>query len=129
MSRIRIYTNESCPYCKTVKEELEKKDIKFINMDTTEHKLAWEDIVRLTGVPTVPTIECGDEFFSPGRDFGNPTHLINIIENYREYNHDYARRTLEKVKTLNYNMGNAFQRMDQLLKQIETKLNIEENDG
>ena len=129
MDRIRIYTNETCPYCKSIKEELEKKDIKFINMDTTEHKTAWQDIVNLTGISTVPTVECGDEFLVPGRDFSNPAHLINIIENYRDYNHGYTRRTLEKVKTLNYNMGQALQRMDQLLKQIETKLNVEENDG
>ena len=121
MDRIRIYTNETCPYCKTVKEELEKKDIKFINMDTTRHKIAWEDITNLTGMPTVPTIECGDEFLVPGRDFGNPAHLINIIENYREYNYDYTRRTLEKVKTLNHNIGQAFQNLDKILKQIETK--------
>ena len=122
MDRIRIYTNETCPYCKTIKEELEKKDIKFINMDTTEHKMAWEDITKLTGMPTVPTVECGNEFFVPGRDFNNPTHLINMIENYREYNYDYARRTLEKVKTLNYNISMAFGRLDQTIKQIENKI-------
>ena len=122
MNKIEIYTNQSCPYCKSVKEELEKKDIKFINMDTNKHKEAWQDIINLTGVSTVPTIECGDEFLVPGRDFGNPTHLINIIENYKEYNYDYAKRTLEKVKTLNYNMGQAFQKMDQLLRQIENKI-------
>jgi len=122
MGRIRIYTNETCPYCKTVKEELEKKDIKFINMDTTEHKIAWEDITNLTSIPTVPTIECGDEFLVPGRDFNNPAHLINIIENYRECNYDYTRRALEKVKTLNYNISKAFQNLDKLLKQIENKI-------
>ena len=122
MDIIRIYTNETCPYCKTIKEELEKKDIKFINMDTTEHKIAWEDITNLTGIPTVPTIECGDEFFVPGRDFNNPTHLISMIKNYREYNYDYARRTLEKVKTLNYNISMAFVRLDQAIKQIENKI-------
>ena len=32
----------------------------------------------------------------------------------------------EKIKTLNYNMSMAFNRTDQLLKQIENKLNIED---
>ena len=122
MDRIRIYTSETCPYCKTIKEELVKKDIKFINMDTTEHKVAWEDITNLTGMPTVPTIECGDEFLVPGRDFNNPTHLISIIKNYREYNYDYAKRALEKIKTLNYNISMAFARLDQTIKQIENKI-------
>ena len=122
MDRIRIYTSETCPYCKTIKEELVKKDIKFINMDTAEHKVAWEDITNLTGMPTVPTIECGDEFLVPGRDFNNPAHLISIINNYREYNYDYAKRALEKIKTLNYNISMAFARLDQTIKQIENKI-------
>jgi len=125
MNRIKIYTNKACPYCKSIKEELDKKDIKFINMDTTEHKNEWQEVVNLTGMGNVPTIKHGDEFFVPGRDFGNPEHLINILNNKEKSKYDYSRQTFEKVKTLNYNMGQAFQRMDQLLKQIETKLNVE----
>jgi hypothetical protein len=34
-----------------------------------------------------------------------------------------SRITLEKIKTMNYNMGQAFGRLDQLLRQIETKIN------
>jgi hypothetical protein len=34
--------------------------------------------------------------------------------------------TLEKIKTMNYNMGQAFGRLDQLLRQIETKINKDE---
>ena len=76
-----------------------------------------------------PTIKCGDTFLVPGRDFGNPKQLINILEVYKESKHDYSRQAFERLKTLNFQMGQAFGRMDQLLKQIETKLNIEENDG
>jgi glutaredoxin len=129
MNRIKIYTNETCPYCKSIKEELDKKDIKFINMDTTEHKNEWQEVVNLTGMGSVPTVKYNGEFYVPARDFGNPEHLINILNNKENSKYDYSRQTFEKVKTLNYNMGQAFQRMDQLLKQIETKLNIEENDG
>jgi hypothetical protein len=31
--------------------------------------------------------------------------------------------TLEKIKTMNYNMGQAFGKLDQLLRQIEAKIN------
>ena len=129
MNKIRIYTNQTCPYCKAVKEELEKEDIKFINMDTTEHEVEWQIVVNLTGVPTVPTIEYNDEYFVPGRDFGNPKQLVSMLRSHADSPHEQSKRTFERVKTLNYNMGQAFQRMDQLLRQIETKLNVEENDG
>jgi glutaredoxin len=129
MDIIKIYTNETCPYCKSIKEELDKKDIKFINMDTIEYKAEWQIIVNLTGMPTVPTIEYNDEYFVPGRDFGSPQQLISMLEIHTKSPYEQSKRTFERVKTLNYNMGNAFQRMDQLLRQIETKLNIEENDG
>ncbi len=129
MEKIQIYTNKSCPYCKSIKEELIKAKIEFENKDTLEYKDEWHEIIGLTGMPNIPTIKYNNEFFVPGRDFGNPLHLINIINNYQKCKQDYVRQTLEKVKTLNYNMGQAFQKMDQLLKQIETKLKIEENDG
>ena len=37
--KIIIYTNEQCPYCKQVKEELEKNNIKFENRITEKYKL------------------------------------------------------------------------------------------
>ena len=37
-----------------------------------------------------------------------------------------SRITLEKVKTLSYSINMAFGRLDQLLRQIETKLNKED---
>jgi len=151
MNKIEIYTNKSCPYCKSVKEELTKAEIEFENKDTAEHKDNWQKIVNLTGMPNVPTIIRKskdyvhmdheennrpviktfevESIYVPGRDYSSPDHLINILNNKEGSKHDYSRQTFEKVKTLNYNMGQAFQKMDQLLKQIETKLNIEENDG
>jgi hypothetical protein len=98
-------------------------------MDTIEYKAEWQVIVNLTGMPTVPTIEYNDEYFVPGRDFGNPKQLVSMLRSHADSPHEQSKRTFERVKTLNYNMGQAFQRMDQLLRQIETKLNVEENDG
>ena len=119
MDRIKIYTNETCPYCKSIKEELEKKNVKFINMDTTEHKIAWQDVVSLTGMPTVPTIEYENEYFVPGRDFNSPEQLIGILENFKSSSYSDSRRTLERLKTLNFHINTAFGRLDQSLKQME----------
>ena len=121
---IKVYTNETCPYCKLVKEELTKNNVEFTNMNTVEHKDQWQEIVNLTGIPTVPTIEYNNEYFVPNRDFGTPQQLVIMLKAYTDSPYKQSKRIFERVKTLNYNMGQAFQRMDQLLKQIENKLNI-----
>ena len=129
MNKITIYTNETCPYCKSIKEELTNANIKFENKLTTENEAEWNSIVNLTGIPTVPTINYGDDVLVPQRDFGNPQHLINILSNESGSEYSYSRQTFERVKTLNNNINMAFNRLDQMLRQIETKLNTEENDG
>jgi len=119
---ITIYTNETCPYCKAVKEELEKQNIKFLNRLTSEYPDDWNDIVSLTGMPNVPTIIYKDEIYVPGRDFQNPQVLLNKLTSYAPPKYNDLKKAIEKIKTLNYNVSVAFSRMDQLLKQIETKI-------
>ena len=120
MNEIEIYTNETCPYCKQIKEELTKKNIEFENKLTPDFVEEWQDVINLTGMPTVPTIKCNDEYFIPGRDFQNPQQLINILQNFKSSSFDDARKTLERIKTLNFHINTAFGRVDQLLRQIET---------
>ena len=124
---ITMYTNENCPYCKQVKEELEKQNIEFLNKLTSEHTADWQEIVNLTGMPTVPTIKYNDEYFIAGRDFGGPQQLVTMLNSYTDSPHDQSKRIFERMKTLNYNIIMAFNRMDGILRQIETKLNTEEN--
>jgi glutaredoxin len=128
MDKIEIYTNNNCGYCKAVKEEFEKQNIEFENKNTEDYKKEWQDIVGITGMPTVPTIKYKGEFLVAGRDFGNPTNLIDIISNGFKSHEFFSRYknekiTLEKIKTMNYNMGQAFGKLDQLLRQIEAKIN------
>jgi len=129
MNKIIIYTNETCPYCKQIKEELNKNEIEFDNLNTKDNVLEWQEIVELTGMPTVPTILYNGEYLVAGRDFGNPHQIVHKLKNFIESKHDKVYQLNEKIKTLNYNMGAAFSKVDQLLTKIENKLNIEENDG
>ena len=125
---ITIYTSETCPYCNTIKETLEKNDIKFIEKLISEYKEEWGDIGSLTNMSQTPTIIINNEYFVPGRDFFNPEHLINIIKEFKESKFDYSIRSFERVKSLNFNILTAFNRLDTTLRNIETKLNIEENE-
>jgi len=126
MSKIEIYTNETCPYCKTIKEELKKENIKFKEKLTSEFPDEYQQIVNLTGLPTVPNIKYQDEYFLPTRDFQNPQHLINIIKSFKKSNYSQSKQTLEKLKTLGYSINMAFTRLDQLLRQIETNTKKDE---
>jgi len=126
MEKIIIYTNEVCPYCKQVKEELTKNKIEFEVRLTSEFETEWQNITNLTGMPTVPTVYFKNNYFVPSRDFGNSQGLINVLENFKESEFSEPRQALERTKTLNYNMIMAFNRMDGILRQIETKLNTED---
>ena len=122
MNKVIIYTNETCPYCKQVKEELTKNNIEFENILTSDNKDKWNNIVSLTGIPSVPTIFYSEEYLVPGRDFRSAQHLVEVISNYKTTSFSVEKRTIEMLKTLNYNIGVAFSRTNQMLTKIEEKL-------
>ena len=119
--KIRVYTNEACPYCKQVKQELTKNNIEFENILTSKAE-DWQSIVDFTGMPTVPTVCFDDQYLVPGRDFSSADSLIKLIQNYKTSNFTTQEITLEKLKTLHYNISTAFNRTNQILTQIENKL-------
>ena len=122
-----IYTNETCPYCKQIKEELNKNGIGYTERLTNDWETEWKDASMSTGIPSVPTIYYKDNFLSPGRDYRSASHLIDIIKGYSESSFSIEKQTLEKLKTLTYNISVAFSRTDQLLRQVENKLNPKED--
>ena len=128
MKKITIYTNETCPYCIQVKENFTKEKIKFKEKNIVKVEKEWREIVSLTGLPTVPTILYDEEYLVAGRDFQNPQQIVNILQNFKSSSYDDARKTLERMKTLNFHINTAFMRMDQLLRQIETNTKKEEDE-
>ena len=128
MKKIIIYTQDTCGYCETVKDELTKNNIEFEVRLINEFQNEWNKIVGLTNLPTTPTVYYKENYFIPGRDFGNANNLIDILKNYKQSEFKTSIQVLEKVKTMNYNIATAFARLDQLLRTIETKLNTEEDE-
>jgi len=127
MKKLIIYTNDTCPYCKQVKEELKKGKVKFEERLTSEYKKEYGEIQGLTGMATVPTLHYKKDYFIAGRDFGNPKQLVEILKNYEPVTLDVNTQILERIKSLNYNISMAFNRLDQLLRQIENNTKKEEN--
>ena len=116
---IIIYTNEQCPYCKQIKEELDRNNIEYIDRLTIDWKSEWQEVVNLTGMPITPTIYYKNNYFIPSRDFSNPQHLVGILNDFEKSSFSIEKQTFERLKTLNHNINVAFGRLDQLLKQIE----------
>ena len=125
MDKIIIYTQETCGYCNTVKDALNKENIEFEERLTNEHLNDWKKITSLTNMPTTPTIYYKENYFVAGRDFPNAEILVNVLKSYINPGSVNLFKVLENIKTLNYNMATAFGRLDQLLRTIETKLNKE----
>ena len=126
MEKITIYTQSACGYCKTIKDALDKNNIEFEEKLTGEWKDEWQKINSLTNMPTTPTIHYKENYFVAGRDFPSPEVLINILKNFNGNNDVSLFKVLENIKTLNYNMATAFGRLDQLLRQVEQKVNKKE---
>ena len=123
MEKITIYTQSACGYCKTIKDALDKNNIEFEEKLINEHLDEWQKINSLTNMPTTPTIHYKENYFIAGRDFPSPEILINILNSFNGTNDVSLFKVLENMKTLNYNMATAFGRLDQLLRQIEQKVN------
>ena len=125
MTKIIIYTQLTCHYCKVVKDALNKDNIEFEERLINEHSEDWKKITNLTNMPTTPTIHYKDNYFIAGRDFPNPDILISILKDFVSTEDVSLFKISENIKTLNYNMSTAFGKLDQLLRTIETKLNKE----
>tara|TARA_R110002012_G_scaffold39827_2_gene109873 strand:- start:137 stop:532 length:396 start_codon:yes stop_codon:yes gene_type:complete len=127
MEEIKIYTNETCNFCKELKTSLDEKEIKYTNIDTSKNKEEWQKVVDTTFIPTVPTVLYKDTYFVAGRDFNNAHHLESVLSSFNGFDYDDPRLLLERLRTLTFSITMAFQRMDGILKQIETKINTNEH--
>ena len=125
---ITIYTNETCPYCKTIKEKLKEENIKFTEKNVLKFTDEWSSINELTGMAQLPTLVFDKEYYIPGRDYFNPEHLISTIKESKKSKFNYSIRSFERIKTLNFNILSAFNQLQTVLSKIENKLNIEENE-
>jgi glutaredoxin len=128
MEEIKIYTNETCNYCKELKKSLDEEKVEYTNINTHKHEQEWQKVVDITFIPTVPTIEYKDTYFVAGRDFHNGKQLMEMLKSFKGFDVDDPRLVLERIRTLTYSMTMAFGRMDNLLRSIEGKLKTEKDE-
>mgnify|MGYP003142575887 CR=1 FL=1 len=127
-----IYTNENCGYCKTMKDKFNEKEVKFIEKERSKNISEWNEVSRLTGLPTFPTLEFNGGYYIPGRDFNNPDQIVDYI---KEWNSDDNLKQnsdivlLEAFKTLTFTLTMSLNRLQQELQQIKQQINGDESNN
>lgn len=61
MSKIKIYTTPTCPYCWALKNFLKERDIQFEEIDVSKDEKAAMEMIEKTGQSGVPVLEINDE--------------------------------------------------------------------
>lgn len=87
-----VYTMEGCPFCQTMKEELEKNNLPFIQRDIHEYEDEYEEFVRITENEYVPALmlftldeneNASDvQLLAPDRDFEDIYEGVKMAKNY-----------------------------------------------
>ena len=116
---IIIYTGSTCGACKQMKDLLDKKEIKYTEKEIDKHQEEWNKIVQLTGLGSFPTLNIGNNFYLPGRDFQNPQQFVEWLKTADLNAEDYPldMKIFEAFKTLTYSMNTALTRIFQQLEQ------------
>ena len=60
MTRVRLYTTSSCPFCIRAKRLLEARGIPFDEIDVGNDDALREEVMQRTGRRTVPQIYVGE---------------------------------------------------------------------
>ncbi|HEX5701205.1 MAG TPA: glutaredoxin family protein [Rubrobacter sp.] len=58
---IRLYTGDYCPFCRRVKNELERIGLAYEAVDADADMR--EEVIRLSGQRAIPILTIGDEIF------------------------------------------------------------------
>ncbi len=56
MKQVTLYTTKYCPYCHKALKKLDQKGVKYININVSENKDKFDEVMKLTGWDTVPQI-------------------------------------------------------------------------
>lgn len=79
MRKVIIYSTDDCPYCLTLKEFLEERNIKFDEIDITNNKFEKEEMIKKSGQKGVPVVDIDGQIVV-GFDREKICKLLGITE-------------------------------------------------
>ena len=88
MKNILIFTLNGCFQCRDLKQKLTDLSLPFTDIEITQNRKLWEQVVHQSGLDLLPTIfiqqdtEGNGLVYTPGRDFQSTDEIIEIIKNH-----------------------------------------------
>lgn len=88
MSNVILFTLSDCIHCKSLKKRLQMESITYNEIEITNNKKIWNEVVNQTGHNTLPTVfiqknnsDIGPVFVA-GVDFMSDDEGLNIIKQH-----------------------------------------------
>lgn len=85
---IILFTLNGCNHCVSLKNRLNLSNIPYQDIEITQNKKIWDQVVNQTGHNVLPTIfikkpdDDNGPVFVPGRDYQNEDEIFEIIKTY-----------------------------------------------
>ena len=80
---VKIFTSPTCPWCKKAKDYLSNAGIEFKEVDVTKDASAVDELVKVSGVRSIPVTTCGTDVLV-GYDPGRLDSIINCAKQHSE---------------------------------------------
>jgi len=77
MTKVRVFSTPTCPYCVTLKEYLKENNIVFEDIDVSQDKKVADEMVQKSGQMGVPVIDIDGQFIV-GFDKEKISQLLKI---------------------------------------------------
>ena len=79
MSKVRVFSTPSCPYCVTLKEFLKENNVEFDDINVAEDEKAREEMIQKSNQMGVPVVDIDGEIIV-GFNKEKIVELLNIKE-------------------------------------------------
>ena len=123
--KLKIYSQKTCHYCKTIKDALIDANIEIEEIEVESAQEEWNHVTRITGMGITPTIFFEGDYWLPTRDFRTKEELIKKIEFYNENpidvlnEEEQTQQLLNSIRNLSFGINGINQTLSILLKKVE----------
>lgn len=78
--KVIIFTMEGCPWCQTLKEQLDEKGIDYEAKDVDEFTTMYDNFVKITESDLLPAMLIGKNALVPQKSFNTIEEAVSAAE-------------------------------------------------